>query len=91
MDPPVPATSVHPESLSAEGVESVFRQMLPLCHRPDYLGEGYEVPLLAAYQRLCFEERNHFGEEICSIPHHEHQTGVRGTTVVLAFRPQPRR
>src|SRR6187200_630259 len=53
---PVPAASIHGERLGNKRSEARICQVLPLTHRPNDAGEGEEIPLLRAHERLRFEE-----------------------------------
>ena len=76
MDPPVPTASVHGDGSAPEPSEPLLIQVLAFAHRSNDVAEGLELPLLAAEERLPFEEGDHLVNEIRPVPNHEHEGRV---------------
>ena len=64
MEAPIPTTSIHPEGLGGKPIEASRAQVHPRLHFPNHTGEGEELLLLAAHERISFEERDHPTKEI---------------------------
>ena len=76
MHSPIPTATIHGEGQRLQASETSFSQMLPVSHRPNYLGEDEELLLLAAHKRVSFKERDDLCQEIVPPAHNEHQRGV---------------
>ena len=87
VHPPVAATSVHGECRRFRGAEAVRSEMDSCRHRPHDPGEGYEVLLLRAHERLRFEEGNDSCQEVIPVPDYVHQRGVACAGVICTNPP----
>jgi len=80
---PVPAASIHGERLGNQRSEARFCQVLLPAHRPNDAGEGEELTLLRAHERLRLEEWDDPRQEVFPTANHVHQRGVRTRSMVL--------
>ena len=59
MKASIPTATVHPNGDTGESTESFELKVFSRLHLPDNAGEGDELLVLAAQQRVPLEEGNH--------------------------------
>ena len=86
MNASIASAAVHANGQRRESIESAIGEVFAPCHTPNNVGEGDELHVLAAQERVSLEERDHFLKEILSPAHDEHEGSIVAATVVLPYR-----
>jgi hypothetical protein len=85
MHPSIPASSVHGDGKLPDGSEPLLLEMFAPRQRLHDGGEGHELLLLCAQERMSFEERNDPGKKIIPVADDVHQGGVGRSAVVRLY------